>query len=601
MPGGPNRCLREADMKFRLALLLSAILAIPAAAQDKPKPVAAHPKVDQEKVDEAIKLGCAYLLISGQGMGTFGHGQRNQPQAVQAYGEIILLTLLHSGYYNEGDPAIQPLVDYVNQKIIGSTYTAALMAMALGKLNPKKYQERIAACAQFLCDNQCENGQWDYGEPLIDPPPTKYDLPKRPKKPDDVATGGGDGSTPAPTPGAGAADQPGAPTSTAGKTTTADPKKPGKTTAIPRIPVRKRKPGPPNGDNSNSQYAALGLRACLDANIDVDPAVLTRARQWWLRSQNSDGGWGYNDHGNTGGGDKNESGVSNDSYGSMTVGATGALCIYDYYLGIPYKTDGNVLKGLDWLGKNFDVTRNPRKTSFAYLYYLYGLERVGMLYGTEKIGIHEWYPEGANHLLATQTGGIWGGNDNFPKGAHLDTCFAILFLRRGTLPLRPPAPVATGGPGVPVANGAPVPNGGNRDPGLVANKGVEAVAPGWRLMNCKPEFQKIVAIGGRENVLQTAEEGSARQPTFRRMVDATSSGPTVRATVGHVPNDSWTLIIRVEGKDVLTKTISSESCKDGWTEVSADLAPFAGKSVLVELVSVAGDSALWSSVALGDR
>ena len=34
----------------------------------------------------------------------------------------------------------------------------------------------------------------------------------------------------------------------------------------------------------------------------------------------------------------------------MTVGAVGALCIYDYYMGIPYKTDNNVLKGLDWLG-----------------------------------------------------------------------------------------------------------------------------------------------------------------------------------------------------------------------------------------------------------
>ena len=72
-------------MAFRLAILLSAVLAIPASAQDKPKPIAAHAKVDQEKVDDAIKKGCKYLLQSGQGMGTFPHGQRNQPQAIQAY------------------------------------------------------------------------------------------------------------------------------------------------------------------------------------------------------------------------------------------------------------------------------------------------------------------------------------------------------------------------------------------------------------------------------------------------------------------------------------------------------------------------------------
>jgi len=595
-------------MKHRLALLVSALLAIPASApfdsslahgkQDKPKPIAAHPKVDQEKVDKAIQDGCKYLIGSG-GMGTFSHGQRNQPAALQSYSELILLTLLHSGYYAEGDPLIQPLVDFITTKPIGSTYTASLMAMALQKLNPKKYQERIAHCAQFLCDNQCENGQWDYGEPVMIEAPVTYDLPKRKKeKPQDVATGS-DANGPAVDPNAPTppAPAPGA-ESKAGKTT-AEPKKPGKTTLIPRIPVRKRKPGPPNGDNSNSQYAALGLRACLDANIDVDPSVLDRARKWWMRVQNSDGGWGYNDHGNQGG-DKNETSVSNDSYGSMTVGAVGALCIYDYYMGIPYKTDNNVLKGLDWLGKNFDVTKNPNKTRFAYLYYLYGLERVGMLYGTDRIGAHEWYPEGANHLLATQNGGVWGGGDNFAVQAN--TCFAILFLRRGTMPLKPPEAVATGGradparPGVP--NGAPVANGGNRDPGLVASKSVEAIAPGWRLLNCRPELQKVVSIAGKEKVLQLTEEGSARQPTFRRMIDVTSGGPTVRATVGHKEGEAWSLVIKVEGQFVATKPISADSCKDGWTEITWDLSPHAGKSVLVELISTSADNALWASVTL---
>jgi len=596
-------------MKLRLAILLSAILAIPALApfdsglmplaqgkQDKPKPVPAHAKVDQEKVDEAIKKGCKYLLQSGQGMGTFPHGQRNQPQAIQAYGEIVLLTLLHSGYYQEGDVELQPIIDFLNQKTLGSTYTAALMAMALQKLNPKKYQMRIAECAQYLCDNQCENGQWDYGEPVKDPPPTTYEIPKRKKTPDDVATGGGDPNAPPGTPGASDASK--APSSSAGKTT-ADPKKgPGKTNTIPRIPVRKKKPGPPNGDNSNSQYAALGLRACLDAGIDVDPSVLQRARQWWTRSQNSDGGWGYNDHGNMGGGDDNPNSVSNNSYGSMTVGATGALCIYDYFMGIDYKTDGNVIKGLNWLGNNFDVTKNPKKTAFAYLYFLYGLERVGMLYGTEKMGTHEWYPEGANHLLGIQQDGVWGTDDKLPGGAPLGTCFAILFLRRGTLPLKPLPQVATGDPHRPaVANGAPVPNGGgNRDAGLVANKTVEAVAPGWRLLNCKPELQKTASLLGKTNVLQTFAEGTARLPTLRRQIDATRD-TTVKAVVGHNPGDSWTLTVVVEGKEIATHPVSAEKSKEGWVEISIDLTAFAGKSVLVELVqSGAAEGALWSEI-----
>jgi hypothetical protein len=586
-------------MKHRLALLISALLAVSAFAQEKPKPIAAHPKVDQEKVDKAIQDGCKYLLGAG-GAGTFAHGQRHQPAALQSYAELILLTLLHSGYYADGDPAIQPLVDYVATKPIGSTYTASLMAMALQKLNPKKYQERIAHCAQFLCDNMCENGQWDYGEPVTIEPPVAYDMPKRKKekeKAQDVATGG-DPNAPAVDPNAPTPPQdPNKKESTAGKTT-AEAKKPGKTNLVPRIPVRKRKNGPPNGDNSNSQYAALGLRACLDANIDVDPSVLDRARKWWTRVQNSDGGWGYNDHGNQGG-DKNETSVSNDSYGSMTVGAVGALCIYDYYMGINYKNDNNVLKGLEWLAKNFDVTKNPNKTNFAYLYYLYGLERVGMLYGTDRIGAHEWYPEGANHLLATQSNGTWGG-DRFATQAN--TCFAVLFLRRGTMPLKPPQAVATGGgveparPGVP--NGPPVANGGNRDPGLVANKAVEAIAPGWRLLNCRPELQKVVSAAGRDKVLQVTEEGSARQPTFRRVVDATTGGPTLRATVGHKPGEAWSLAIKVEGQFVATKPVSADVCKDGWTEITWNLSSHAGKSVLVELISTNADNALWASIAL---
>ncbi|HZE96647.1 MAG TPA: prenyltransferase/squalene oxidase repeat-containing protein [Planctomycetota bacterium] len=584
-------------MKLRLALLLSTLVAAsPALPQQNPVP--AHAKVDQQKVDEAIQKGCKFLLTTGNAFATFNHGMRNQPAAVQAYGELVLLTLLHSGYYTEDDPALQPLIKHVNEKIIGSTYTAALMAMALTKLNAKKYQARIVQCGQFLCDNQCENGQWDYGEPVIDQKPVTYDMPKRQKKADDVATGAGAANPNDPKPGENPND-PKPAASTAGKTEV-EKKGPGKTRTEPRIPVRKRKPGPPNGDNSNSQYAALGIRACLDANIDVDPSVLQRARQWWLKSQNSDGGWGYNDKGDTGGGGGNESGVSNDSYGSMTVGATGALCIYDYFMGIAYKTDNNVLKGVDWLGKNFDVTKNPKKVSFAYLYYLYGLERAGMLFGTEKFGANEWYPDGANHLLSTQTpAGTWGGADKFPAYVNVDTCFAILFLRRGTPPLKPPVAVATGDPHKPVPNGAPVANGGgggNRDPGLVGNKGVEAIAPGWRLMNCGPSFQKTVSIRGKENVLQTSEEGATRQPLLRKTIDA-AAGISVRATVGHLESDSWTLVVKIDGQEVAKHGVSDQSSKAGWLDIAVDLSSYAGKSVLVELISVAGDAALWSSVS----
>jgi len=88
-----------------------------------------------------------------------------------------------------------------------------------------------------------------------------------------------------------------------------------------------------------------------------------------------------------------------------------------------------------WIGKNFSVTYNPGPYEHAqmaensphqYLYYMYALERAGMLYGTEMMGKHKWYPEGAKVLIETQAAnGSWGAGT-------VDTCFAILFLKRAT-------------------------------------------------------------------------------------------------------------------------------------------------------------------------
>jgi hypothetical protein len=581
-----------------LGILLSA--AAPQVPPDPAKPVPAHPKVDQEKVDEAIRKGCAFLVSSGGAFGTFPHGKRNQPEALQSYAELVLLTLAHSGYYADGDPALQPLVEYVLQKPIGSTYTASLMAMALQKLNARKYQARIAQCAQFLVDNQCQNGQWDYGEPLPPEPGKPADTATTSggrKEPEDVATGGSSGA------GGSGPRPPGATSS-----------RPGKTEPLRKISIRKRRPGPLAGDNSNSQYAALGLRACIEAGCDIEARVLQAARRWWVGSQNSDGGWGYNGDGSQGGED-NETGVSNTSYGSMTVGAVGALCIYDYYLGINYKADSSVQRGLEWIVKNYDVTANPRKKNFAYLYYLYGLERVGMLYGAEQFGPHEWYPDGANHLLKTQNPfGFWDPGDRLPSQVNVNTCFAILFLRRGTAPLRREA-VATGGAaprgGAPVANpGVPGPAEPQAGAGGLSGqaRAVREFAPGWKLVNSArtPMTERLVEVRGRSGVLVTAPPNLETAPTLRRTVEVAGGvKTTLRAVVGYPDGGEWTLAVNVEGREVLSRPVNPRTAPGGWLEVSVDLTPHAGKAVLVELVNRPGgvgvELAYWAEVSIREE
>jgi hypothetical protein len=101
--------------------------------------------------------------------------------------------------------------------------------------------------------------------------------------------------------------------------------------------------------------------------------------------------------------------------------------------------------GMAWLAHNWSVYENPKNDRFK-MYYLYGLERAGVLTLCSKMGEHNWYNEGAQHLLSAQmSDGSWPGdkvganNTGFDYTEICSTCFAILFLKRSTVPvIRPP-------------------------------------------------------------------------------------------------------------------------------------------------------------------
>src|SRR5207244_1307666 len=122
------------------------------------------------------------------------------------------------------------------------------------------HQGRIWQCAQFLLDNQCVNGQWSYGEASQ----AVQNVPTLPKAPE-VASG----------PGSGARDF--RPAATGGRKE--------KPKVLRKIPVQKTRTGPATGDNSNSQYAALGLRACSEAGIKIPKETFALAKKWWVDSQ----------------------------------------------------------------------------------------------------------------------------------------------------------------------------------------------------------------------------------------------------------------------------------------------------------------------------
>ncbi len=78
--------------------------------------------------------------------------------------------------------------------------------------------------------------------------------------------------------------------------------------------------------------------------------------------------------------------------------------------------------------------RNPLRRAGRHgdrdLYFLWSLERVGVVYGLDKIGNVDWYQSGADMVVPQQKAdGSWGGG----YGAEVDTSFALLFLARSNL------------------------------------------------------------------------------------------------------------------------------------------------------------------------
>ncbi len=344
--------------------------------------------VDPVKVDEAINRGIAQLRKAEPYIKPWQHPFMKIEQRAD---ELVLWTFVRAGV-PQSDAYVQRMLNRTLESKLERTYNVALQAMVLDELDRVKYQGRIAQCAQFLADNQCQNGQWHYGEAVA--MPVELENPKV-----DEATG-------------------------------QSPSKE-KPKVVRRITIKKRSQGPERGCNSNSQYAAMGIRACAEAGITFEPQVLKRALGAWEQSQKDDGGWCYGmrelDH------------PKHESYGAMTAGGAASIVIFKHLLGEKASGDKRVEKSFKWLTDRFSVSRQPGKNEngtweSSHYYYLYGLERACAMVRTEKLGTHAWYAEGATWLLQKQKeDGFWGDSDT----VVMETCFAILFLRRATLPLEP--------------------------------------------------------------------------------------------------------------------------------------------------------------------
>jgi hypothetical protein len=196
-------------------------------------------------------------------------------------------------------------------------------------------------------------------------------------------------------------------------------------------------------DNSNTQYALLGLHAGKQAGAKIGRAVWDSIFRFYADTQEADGGWVYSyDYGNRG------------TMLTMTIAGLCGLYIAGEELdaGRKLRPDGSdpdcgkypenaaVQKALRWLAGDDGGggTRLRFDDRFGHTFYnVYGIERAGRLSGQRFLAGHDWYREGCEFLVRRQhEDGSWSfsssGTDSQPV---LSTSFALLFLSKGRTPV----------------------------------------------------------------------------------------------------------------------------------------------------------------------
>lgn len=347
-------------------------------------PVSAWADVTPDQLRIAIDKAIKYIKDSQQAGGAAGNNPWADFGRQGGLTALNTLALLNAGV-PENDPAVRKGLDYLNNVKNTDTYVVSLKAMVYRYADPKKYQRQLQDCANWLMDAQLPSGTWTYN-----------------KLAGNMA---------------------------ANRT----------------------------GDNSNTQFALLGLHEAANGGIKIRPEVWRRSEAHFVKSQLKDGGWHYqfvqlpaNVQGR----------VNIGSYGSMTCAGIASLYITGNQLDVSqetgytdgvggncgrYRQNDAIAKGLAWMTAHFTVDENPGQGASSWrFYYLYAMERVGMISGQRFFGDRDWYREGVEVLVKSQSGdGSWSarpgmrgvGNVRIAvAAAPWDTAFALLFLAKGNRP-----------------------------------------------------------------------------------------------------------------------------------------------------------------------
>jgi hypothetical protein len=390
--------------------------------------IAARPVDD---IQEATDRGVAFLKGIQLGDGSFPY--HGKPQEEIGATALAGLTLLECGV-SADDPAVERAATVVRSASVSCThtYSLSLAILFLDRLDDASDEQLIQSMGVRLLGGQNDQGGWTYQCPSLDEAEQRRLSNLRRQRNELV----------------GRRDRP----------------KVAKTEVKPNQELPKeikdqiarlnnslalggdRHPA----DNSNTQFAALGLWVARRHGIPVERAMLRLSGRFRM-SQAPDGSWHY---------------MSATSPGRAGSGTAAMTCAGLLALAVAHGTASqsvlrterradplaNQTKSTSNFGEEFAV-----RSGLLYLanqighagfptakkrgkvavpgappdyYFFWSLERVGMIYGLKTIGKKDWYAWGSQILLDHQNdNGSWQGK----YSGGVDTCFALLFLRRANV------------------------------------------------------------------------------------------------------------------------------------------------------------------------
>ncbi|MFQ5412554.1 MAG: DUF4159 domain-containing protein, partial [Phycisphaerae bacterium] len=181
-----------------------------------------------------------------------------------------------------------------------------------------------------------------------------------------------------------------------------------------------------NGDNSNTQFANLGLWSGSIANIEVADRTWQNIANYWLKTQHPGGGWSYRTR------------VSQPTSSMTIAGCNSLYIVLDRYFARsdqPYRWFEGARPNKMARVKMDRVYRaindgdqylklHPPDLRGWQGYELFGLERLGLAGGLARIGERDWFRQNARKVASR----VWGTSP-------VTDAFSLIFLVHGQAPV----------------------------------------------------------------------------------------------------------------------------------------------------------------------